>query len=1007
MIPDVPLIYADQTISSPKSGSLPKMPSDPPSAGRKSSERTNERIEFVSSTMLSEDVRAWPIWNHVDRWVSPGKNWTTRKTQGQTPSLGAKLFPLDPIRTERETPGRSGSGFDNGSSFDNGSGFDSGRGVGSGSGVGSGLNTAAPSVQGLDLGSNTSLKLEDRIIPDEWRENPSLAPWAEWNAQWNNSDFKHLGSSNRPHVPKDFVQSPNPALLRPHFPLALPDPPPRAERKAYQLPPIAHANRDEAPRTGVVSLPSVQSHSQNEPVAKKNTSPLVRTLQIVSVLFLIVALVGAVVAYQFVQEQIAELPVLPANPSALLSESSVILASDGSELGPVFGERRTWVDLDEIAPVAIQALLAAEDHRFFEHQGVDYKRLVGAAWSTINGSPEGASTITMQLVRNYYPSVKNTSMAERKVREILMSRRISQKFTKEETLELYLNTVAFGSNSFGIEAASKRFFSSKASDLTLSQASLLVGILKGPSKYNPFANARDAKSRRNVIVNRMSSLGMISKEEADAALAAPLGLQPSTYEPSESIAPHFVDYVRKVADEWAVKNGYDLKADGLTIRTTLDPVLQSAALAAVERQTQVLQNIILSEFGAAGSYANNLFWRSRRSIENDLLRKEDAYRVLLRSGISDTDALETLRSDPAFVDEVRKSAEQLEAGFVAIDPHSGQVKAWVGGRDYSKDQFDKVGTAARQPGSVFKPFLYAAALDAGFSPYYMIEDRLKTFVTNTRGERWTPTNSGGGASGRLVTMRQGLAWSKNTVSAHLVSRVGPQRVIDLARKMGVTSPMLPVPSIALGTSETTLLELVHSYATFADYGMYHNLSVISSIENRNGKVIATFPSEPKRALSTQTAYTMIDMLRDVVDGGTGGYVRTRFGVKGDLAGKTGTTQNNADGWFLAMHPDLVVGAWVGFNDQRIAFQSNYWGQGGHNALLLVGDFLRQTTKGPGAYLKRSTFSPPPDYRYPVKPVYSRPTPEVGVEPSLPNIPASRLSPRGVGRLPLLPTGKSN
>jgi hypothetical protein len=183
MIPDVPLIYADQTISSPKSGSLPKMPSDPPSAGRKSSERTNERIEFVSSTMLSEDVRAWPIWNHVDRWVSPGKNWTTRKTQGQTPSLGAKLFPLDPIRTERETPGRSGSGFDNGSSFDNGSGFDSGRGVGSGSGVGSGLNTAAPSVQGLDLGSNTSLKLEDRIIPDEWRENPSLAPWAEWSME--------------------------------------------------------------------------------------------------------------------------------------------------------------------------------------------------------------------------------------------------------------------------------------------------------------------------------------------------------------------------------------------------------------------------------------------------------------------------------------------------------------------------------------------------------------------------------------------------------------------------------------------------------------------------------------------------------------------------------------------------------------------------------------------------------------------------------------------------------
>ncbi|NQV73951.1 transglycosylase domain-containing protein [bacterium] len=891
----------------------------------------------------------------------------------------------------------------------------------------SGVDTASRIVQGVELGPNAVLKLEDRVVPEVWRNDPSLAPWVEWNAQWNNSDYQHQGPINSPPISNGSTLSP--ALLRPHYPLALPGPAQQqaqqqapqqvqAPRQAPQPVPVAYdgaptardlAAWNEAPQPKKVSAPpnAVLLLPEPESVARRKRSLLVRTLQVGSILILIATLVACGMAYQFIQEQVAELPILPANPSSLLSESSVILASDGSVLGPVFGERRTWVDLEEIAPVAIQALLAAEDHRYFEHQGVDYKRLVGAAWNTFTGSPEGASTITMQLVRNYYPSVKNTSMAERKTREILMSRRISKKFSKEETLELYFNTVAFGSNSFGIEAASKRFFSAKASDLTLSQASLLVGILKGPSKYNPFSNVSEAKSRRNLVINRMSSLGMISTEEADAALKAPLGLLPSIYEPSESIAPHFVDYVRKVADEWAAKNGYDLKADGLTIRTTLDPTLQSAALAAVERQTQVLQNIILSEFGAAGSYANNIFWRSRRSIENDLLRKEDAYRTLLRSGKSDTAVLDALRSDPAFVDDVRKAAEQIEAGFVAIDPHSGQVKAWVGGRDYRVDQFDKVGTAARQPGSVFKPFLYAAALDAGFSPYYLVEDRLKTFVTNTRGERWTPTNSGGGASGRLVTMRQGLAWSKNTVSAHLVSRIGPQRVIDLARKMGVTSPMLPVPSIALGTSETTLLEMAHSYATFADYGMYHNLSVISSIENRNGEVIATFPSEPKRALSAQTAYTMIDMLRDVVDGGTGNYVRTRFGVKGDFAGKTGTTQNNADGWFLAMHPDLVVGAWVGFNDQRIAFQSNYWGQGGHNALLLVGDFLRQTTKGPGAYLKSSSFKPPSGYRYPPKPVYSRPTPEANAKPDLPSIPASRLSPRGAGRLPLLPTGKSN
>ncbi len=534
-----------------------------------------------------------------------------------------------------------------------------------------------------------------------------------------------------------------------------------------------------------------------------------------------------------------------------------------------------------------------------------------------------------------------------------------------------------------------------------------MGILKGPSRYNPFSNAAVAKERRNIVLLRMKKSGMITSTQALEAVVSPLGLNPSIYDPSDSNAPHFVDYVRKVAEQWASENGYDLKEDGLKIRTTLDPYLQSLAVEAVAKQSQDLQNVITREFGLPGSRSNATFWRTHQPIENDLLRKTAAYQALIESDPNEARALASLKSDPVFMAEARTAEAQLEAGFVAIAPHSGQVKAWVGGRNYNIDQFDKVASAMRQPGSVFKPFLYAAALDSGFSPYYLVEDRLKTFTTNTRGETWRPTNLGGGASGRLVTLRQGLAWSKNTVSAHLISRIGPQRVIDLARKMGVTSPMLPVPSIALGTSETTLLEMVHSYSTFADYGTYRNVSVISSIEDRNGEVIATFPSEPHQAISSQTAYTTIDMLRDVIDGGTGAAIRNRFGVRGDLAGKTGTTQNNADGWFIAMHSDLVVGAWVGFNDQRIAFQSNYWGQGGHNALLLVGDFLERATKGPGAYLQTSKFKAPADYRYPPKPVYSRPIPEENEKPELLTLPLQRVIPKVTGQLPLNAASSNN
>jgi len=676
--------------------------------------------------------------------------------------------------------------------------------------------------------------------------------------------------------------------------------------------------------------------------------------------------------YRYVADLEAGLPVLPENPALALAQTTFILASDGSEIGTMFGERRTWVDLDEISPLVVDALIAVEDHRFREHAGVDYRRLAGAFWKTVRGDPEGASTIPMQLARNFYPAIKQHSISDRKMEEILLARRINSGFTKDETLQWYLNTVAFGHNSFGIQAAALRFYSTTADELTLAQAALLVGILKGPSRYDPINRSENARERRNLVLARMAALGYVSDSAAKSASTEPLRLQPTISDPADSIAPHFVDFVKREAQNWAAEEGYDLKQDGLIIHTSLDPEAQRMATEALEQQTEVLQEEVLREFGRPGSSRNERFWRTRRKVEEDLLRRTKAYQTLASAGRTDYDAILALRSDPAFVNSLRQDAAELQSGMVAMDPHSGQIKAWVGGRDYRNDQFDKVASARRQPGSVFKPIVYAKAIDSGYSPYYMVEDRIRTFVTNSRGGRWTPTNSGGGASGRLVTLQQGLAGSKNTVSVHLIHKVGPQSVVDLAKDMGIESPMLPVPSLSLGTSETTLLEMVNAYSTIADLGTNRNPTAITSITDRHGNVLATFPSEPERALSAQTSYTLINMMRQVIDGGTGSFIRTRFGVKGDLAGKTGTTQNNADGWFIAMHPNLVVGAWVGFNDQRITFQSDYWGQGGHNALLLVGDFLRNATRGPGSYLSKNRFEVPDGYRYPTVPSYSFP-----------------------------------
>ncbi|MCH8276731.1 MAG: transglycosylase domain-containing protein, partial [Bacteroidetes bacterium] len=540
------------------------------------------------------------------------------------------------------------------------------------------------------------------------------------------------------------------------------------------------------------------SQTATEPKARKEkrTGNLIRlTSRILVVAALLSGIVASAYVYDYVSKIEAGLPVLPVSPALREPVSSIILAADGSEIARLYKERRQWITLEEMSPNVVDALIAMEDHRFFQHAGVDYFRLVGAAWNTLTGKLQGASTIPMQMARNAFPDVASSSAIDRKIKEIILARRLESRFSKEEILEWYLNTVSFGNNSFGIEAAAVTYFSKHAAELQLEEAALLVGMLKGPSRYDPRLHGSLSRERRNLVLQRMEETGKISMASFRRAASSPLLLNLTFYNPADSPAPFFTEYVRRVAQNWALRNGYDLYRDGLIIHTTLDADLQKLAELAVRSQMEILQRIVNSEWSqrripvTTGSTISaspfQYFWSTHRILESELIKKSTRYRRALERGVQATVALAELLGNPSFIDSLQTAASRLDAGLVAIDPHTGQIRAWVGGRDFSIDQYDKVASARRQPGSTFKPFLYAAAIEKGFSPYYLVEDRVRTFRTGPRGEVWRPTNAGGGASGRLVSLRQGLAWSKNTVSAHLIRRIGPQSVVRLAKNMGI------------------------------------------------------------------------------------------------------------------------------------------------------------------------------------------------------------------------------
>jgi penicillin-binding protein 1A len=642
---------------------------------------------------------------------------------------------------------------------------------------------------------------------------------------------------------------------------------------------------------------------------------------------------------------------------ARAARPTTVLSADGKELASFERGLQERVKLSQVSPHVLAALIATEDHRFYEHHGVDFTRLAGAMVANLKGDSQGGSTITQQLARNMFPEeIGRARSINRKLKELVTALKIENTYSKTEILEAYLNSVPFLYNAVGIEMAARTYFSKPATKLDVLESATLVGMLKGTNYYNPVTNPERSLQRRNVVLGQMRKHGAFTEARYRALVKRPLRVRFERQEERNSKDNHFAEYVRKWLLDWADENDYDLQLDGLVVQTTLDYDLQQAALRAVEREANALQAIADVEWSQArlpsststGMYTDmrgsvtpfGYFWRTRTDLLDAFVRESGEYKRALEGGEAAPALLKRLKADRAFMSQLKASKSRLEAGFVAMDPMTGEVKAWVGSRDFKREQFDHVAQATRQPGSTFKPFVYGAALEKGIAPEHAYLDAVLN-IKAADGRVWRPTDMAG-TTGRNMTMREGLVYSKNTITAQVMQDVGVPSIVRMAQDLGIRqSKLAAVPSLALGTSPVTLLEMVNAYSSIAAQGEYRKPVFVRRITDRDGKVLAEFGSDaPQRVMTAASAATLTDMMRGVINRGTGTAVRYRYGINGDVAGKTGTTQNNADGWFILMHPNLVAGAWVGFNDNRVTMRSNYWGQGGHNAILVVGNFFK-------------------------------------------------------------------
>lgn len=639
-------------------------------------------------------------------------------------------------------------------------------------------------------------------------------------------------------------------------------------------------------------------------------------------------------------------------------EASMLYTEDGEMIGKYYIENRTNINYKNIPSNAIDALVATEDARFYQHEGVDKISMARVFFKTFllgKRSSGGGSTISQQLAKNLYPREEQpvNLLPIIKLKEMFIAHRLENIYSKNEILTLYLNTVYFGENTFGLESAAQKYFSVSATDLNQSQAATLIGMLKGPSYYNPRLHPERALRRRNTVINQMVKYNFLTAQEGESLKAQKLSLKYKPDNHYSGLAPYLRELIRqdavKILEAYNATHDtqYNLYKDGLILTTTLDAEMQKYAEEAVAVHMPKLQQSYYTHLGKREPWSRN------PAILKNAIQNSPIYKQLKNKGLSETEIKEELNRKKTMVvydaqkkerevefssiDSIKYYLKIFQPAVIAIDPQNGKIKAWVGGLDYKFFQYDQV-IAPRQVGSVFKPVVYSAAIHNGtrLDAYYSNEQR-----TYPEYDNWTPRNADNNYEG-YYTLKGALSKSINTIAVEVLQQTGIDVVINHARSLGITTALPPYPSLALGVADIPLREMVSPFMAFANNGVLMTPYYLDEIRTRDGKIIYQAPkSVGQKVLPANEAHIMSNILASVINEGTGQRLRSTYGLQNEMAGKTGTTQNQVDGWFIGYTPRLVVGVRVGANDINIHFNSLRLGQGASMALPIYGEFMKR------------------------------------------------------------------
>ncbi|KEO73069.1 penicillin-binding protein 1A [Anditalea andensis] len=682
------------------------------------------------------------------------------------------------------------------------------------------------------------------------------------------------------------------------------------------------------------------------------------------------------------------------NPKTDLS--SELYSADGVLLGKYFRENRTPVDYNEISKNLINALVATEDIRFERHSGIDLQGMGRVAVKSIilrQSGSGGGSTLSQQTAKNLFKTrtaatqgllsrIPGLKMLIIKTKEWIVATQLERNYTKNEILTMYLNTSEYGSNAYGIKTASNTFFSKDPHELNIQEAATLVGLFKAPTYYSPVYNPDNSLRRRNTVLNQMRRYDFISRSQYDSLREMPIELNYKVENHNQGLATYFREAIKAEMLKWTRENlkpdgqPYNLFEDGLRIYTTLDSRLQRHAEEAVQEHMKSLQAAFEKEMGTRDPWID-----SRGRVIPDFLetavKRTEAYRNYVRRYGADSDSvriklnekkrmrvfswekgeLDTMMST---MDSLRHYKKHLQTGMVALDPSTGHIKAWVGGINHKHFKYDHVKQGKRQPGSTFKPFVYAAAIENGFGPCYEVMDQ--PVEVNIPGQpSWSPKNADGKFTYEKMNIREAMARSINSITAFMMKKLSPQVVVEMAHRLGINSQLDPVPALALGTSDVSIIEMVGAFGTFANKGEHIVPYYIDRIEDKNGNILQQFTPRKKSAMSEEHAYIMLYMLRGGLEerGGTSQGVPWSLRDEGnEIGGKTGTTQNASDGWYMGVTKNLVSGVWVGGDDRAIHFRSWISGQGGRTARPIWVKFMEKAYADPATGITKGAFEKP-------------------------------------------------